>query len=143
MAHYVFNVSDGDREQTMARLAAKAWEVRRDERHHDALGPGDVALIYLAADALFIGRVVIASRVHDWTVSEAAVRPGSSRVLLSDVETWEPAVSMDDVVQEIDPTGTNPLVQANAHTGFPTSVVAITADECDATLAVRGEAPTR
>jgi hypothetical protein len=39
-------------------------------------------------------------------------------VLLSHVEEWVPAVPMDSVVERIDPTASNPHVQANAAAGF-------------------------
>lgn len=113
--------------------------VGRHERHRDALGPGDHALIYLPApEAEFIGRVEIATAVHDWTPSEAAAYPGDSPsgVLLSHVEEWHPAVPMDTVVQRIDPTASNPLVQANAAAGFRMGVVRITGDEYGAALAL-------
>jgi hypothetical protein len=43
---------------------------------------------------------------------------------------------MDSVVERIDPTATNPLVQANAAVGFQTGVVLITDDEFETTLAL-------
>jgi len=44
------------------------------------------------------------------------------------------------VVQRIDPTGSNPVVQANAALGFQMGVVLITADEYENTLALDREA---
>jgi hypothetical protein len=142
MAHYLFNFSDGDRQQAAALLRAKMWRVGRHERHRDALAPGDLALIYLPApEAEFIGRVELATAVHDWTPSEAEAYPGHSPsgVLLSQVEEWEPAVPMDTVVQRIDPTASNPFVQANAAAGFRIGVVRITGDEYEAALALSRE----
>jgi hypothetical protein len=117
--------------------------VGRQERHRDALSPGDLVLIYLPApEAEFIGRAELASAVHDWTPSEAEAYPGDSPggMLLSQVEEWAPAVPMDAVVQRIDPTASNRLVQANAAAGFPTGVVRITGDEYEAALALSREA---
>jgi hypothetical protein len=108
------------------------WGVDRQERYRDALAPGDLALIYVPApEAEFIGRAELATGVRDWTSSEAEVFPGDSPsgVLLSHVEEWDPAVPMATVVQRIDPTASNPLVQQNAAAGFGTGVVRITADE--------------
>ena len=142
MAHYLFNFSDGDRQRATALLCAKMWGVRRDERNGDALAPGDLTLIYLPApEAEFIGRAELATAVHDWTPSEAEADPGDSPsgVLLSHVEEWDPAVPMDTVVQRIDPTAANPLVQANASAGFPTGVVRITGDEYETALALSRE----
>jgi hypothetical protein len=93
MAHYPFNLSDGDRQQATALLRAKMWGVGRDERHCDALASGDLALIYLPApEAEFIGRAELATAVHVWTLSEAESYPGdsSSGVVLSHVEQWDP-----------------------------------------------------
>jgi hypothetical protein len=142
MAHYLFNFSDGDRQWATALLRAKMWAVDRKERHSDALAPGDLALIYLPApEAEFIGRAELATAVHDWTPSEAEAYPGSaSGVLLSHVEEWDPAVPMDTVVQRIDPTASNPLVQSNAAVGFRMGVVRITGDEFENAVALSREA---
>jgi hypothetical protein len=143
MAHYLFNFSGGDRRQATALLRAKMWGVGRNERHRDALAPGDLALIYLSApEAEFIGRAELATAVHEWTPSEAAAYPGDSAsgVLLAHVDEWDPAVPMNTVVQRIDPTGSNPLVQANAAVGFRMGVVLITRDEYENALALSREA---
>ena len=143
MAHWLFNFSDGDREQATALLRAKMWGVGRHEGDRDALADGDPALIDLPApDPEFIGRAELATAVHDWTPAEVETYPGDSPsgVLLSHVEEWDPAVPMDTVVQRIDPTASNPLVQANAETGFQHAVVPITDDEDQATVALGREA---
>jgi hypothetical protein len=144
MAHWLFNFSDGDREQATALLRAKMWGVGpHDKGHPDALAAGDLVLIYLAApEREFIGRAELATAVHDWTPSEADAYPGESPsgVLLSRVEEWGPAVPMDTVVQRIDPTGSQPLVQANAAAGFRYAVVRIDDDEYEATVALSREA---
>jgi hypothetical protein len=65
MAHYLFNVSDRDRQHATALVHLKMWEVGRDERHRDALAPGDLALIYLASpNREFIGRAELATPVQ-------------------------------------------------------------------------------
>src|SRR5262245_22600419 len=67
MAHWLFNLSDGDREQATALLRAKMWGVGRHEGHSDAVAPGDLALVYLPApEREFIGRAELATAVHDW-----------------------------------------------------------------------------
>ena len=143
MAHWLFNFSDGDRQPATALLRAKMWGVGRHEGHRDALAAGDLALIYLPApDAEFIGGAELATAVHDWTPTEAEAYPGQSPsgVLLSHVEEWDPAVPMEIVVQRIDPTASNPIVQANAAAGFRSGVVRITDDEYEATVALSREA---
>ena len=143
MAHYLFNFSGGDRRQAIALLRAKMWGVGRNERHRDALAPGDLTLIYLPApEAEFIGRAELATAVHDWTPSEAEAYRGdsSSGVLLSHVDEWDPAVPMDAVVRRIDPAASNPLVQANARAGFRWSVVRISAAEYENAVALSREA---
>ena len=143
MAHWLFNFSDGDREQATALLRARMWGVGRDAGDRDAVAAGDLALVYLPApERAFIGRAELATAVHDWTPSEAERYPGDSPsgVVLSHVEEWDPAVPMDTVVQRIDPTGSNPLVQANAASGFRADLVRISDDEYEATLALGREA---
>src|SRR3954469_18539203 len=137
MAHVLFNFTGGDRRLAAALLKAKMWPVARDERGGESLAPDDPPLVYLRTpDAEFIGRAELASAVHDWTTSEAEAYPGDSPsgVLLSDVEVWDPGVPMERVVARIDPTGSNPLVQANAAAGFQTAVVQITAGEYEAVI---------
>ena len=60
-------------------------------------------------------------------------------VVLSHVEEWDPAVPMGAVVQQVDPTASNPHVQANAAAGFRTGVVRITGDEYETALALSRE----
>ena len=143
MAHYLLNFSDGDRQRAIALLRAKTWGVRRDERDGEALAPGDLALIYLPApEAEFIGRAELATAVHDRPPPESQAYRGDSPsgVTLCHVEEWEPGVPMDAVVRRIDPTASNPLVQANAQRGFNRSVVRITAAEYENALALSREA---
>jgi EVE domain len=143
MAHYLFNFSDGDRQQAAVLLRGNIWRVGRHERYREALAPGDLALIYLPApEAEFIGRAELATAVHDWAPSETDTYPGDSPsgVLLSHVEEWDPAVPMDAVVRRIDPTASNPLVQANARAGFRLGVVRITGAEYENALALSREA---
>jgi hypothetical protein len=143
MAHYLFNFASGDREQAVSLLRANMWGIAGDERHRDALTPGDLALIYVATpEGAFIGRAELATAVHDWTSSEADAYPGDSPggVLLSHVEEWEPPVPIGAVITRIDPTASNPHVQANAKEGFQAGVVRITSDEYETTLVVSREA---
>jgi hypothetical protein len=143
MAHYVFNFSSGDRERAAALLRAKMWEVGRDERHRDELGPGDLALIYVASpERAFIGRAVLATAVHDWTPRRRrtpirAIR--RAEWCYPTLKSGTPRVSMNAAVQRIDPTASNPLVQANAAAGFRMGVVRITGDEYEAALALSHE----
>jgi hypothetical protein len=131
LAHYLFNFTAGDRQQARTLLQEKVWLVARGERHRDALGPGDLALIYMASEAEFIGRVELASAA------------GERGVSLAWVEEWHPAVPMDAVVQRIDPTASNPHVQANAASGFRGAIALITAAEYEAALALSREADRR
>ena len=79
MAHYLFNVSEGDQEQAAALLRAKMWGIGGDEKHRDALAIADLVLIYPAPpEREFIGQAELASAVHDWTPGEADVHPGDS-----------------------------------------------------------------
>ena len=147
MAHYLFNFGTQDaanlREQAAGFLRVGMWGIDADERHRNALAPGDLVLIHLGApERAFIGRAELATAVHNWTPTEAEAYPGDlpSGVLLSHVEEWDPAVPMDAVVQRIDPTASNPLVQANAAAGFRTGVVRITGDEYGNAVALSREA---
>lgn len=143
MAHYLFNFSDGDRRQATARLRAKMWGVGRNEPNRDALAAGDLVLIFVAApEAEFIGRAELATAVREWTTLEAAAYPGDSGsgVLLAHVDVWDSPIPMETVLQRIDPTGSNPLVQTNAAVGFRMGVVLITSDEYANVLALSCEA---
>jgi len=142
MAHFLFNVSAGGPDEAAALLGAKLWGVGEEEWHRDELAPGDVALIYVASrDGGFIGRATLATAVHEWTPSEGQAYPGdrASGVVLSDVERWEWAVPMATVVRRVDPTASNPLVQANANAGFRMGVVRITRDEYEAVVTASRE----
>ena len=139
MAHYLFNVVNAGaatgtalREQTAGFLRVRMWGIDADERHRDALAPGDLVLVYLGApDREFIGRAELASAVHDWTPSEARVYPGNSTggVLLAEVEEWDPPVPMNAVLTLMDPA-------ENARADFQAGFVRITANEYQTALAV-------
>ena len=139
MAHYLFNFVRGDeakgpalRERAAGFLRVRMWGIDADEPHRNALAPGDLILIYLAApERKFIGRAELASAVHDWAPSEAQVYPGNSPsgVLLAQVEKWDPPVPMNTVLSQIDPA-------ENAKADFQAGVVRITANEYETTLAV-------
>jgi hypothetical protein len=146
VAHYLFNVVNADaatgtalREQTAGFLRVRMWGIDADEPHRDALAPGDLVLVYLGApEREFIGRAELASAVHDWTPSEAQVYPGDSPsgVLLALVEEWDPPVSMNTVLSQIDPA-------ENAKADFQAGVVRITANEYETAVAVAaGRAPS-
>ena len=112
------------------------WGIDADERHRDALAPGDLVLIYLGAPELeFIGRAELASAGRDWTSSEAEAYPGDSPggVLLAQVEEWDPPVPMRAVLSQMDPA-------EKAKAEFDAGVVRITANEYETALAV---APAR
>ena len=120
-------------------MRLKMWGIDADERHRNALAPGDLILIYLGApEREFIGRAELASGIHDWTPSEAKVYPGDSPsgVLLAQVEEWDPPVPMNTVLSRIDPAG-------NAKADFQAGVVRITANEYETARAVAaGRAPS-
>jgi hypothetical protein len=144
VAHYIFNVVKGEaapappaREQAAELLRAGMWGIGSDEPHRDALGAGDLVLVYLGApDREFIGRAELASAVHDWTPSEARAYPGdfASGVSLAQVEEWDPPVPMHDVLAQIDRS-------ENARADFETGVVRITANEFETALAVARAGP--
>ena len=138
VAHYIFNVAGGDASQATGLLRARMWGVGAEEPHRDALAPGDVALVYLAApERKFIARAELASAVHDWTPSEAQMCPADSPggVLLAQVEEWDPPVPMRTVLSQI----ARPAV---ARADFEVGVVRITADEYETALAVAAEEAT-
>ena len=122
MAHYLFNLSDGEEADRLMR--EKRWPVADDERHHDALAPGDLVLIYAGA---FVGRAQLATGVV------------GGEVRLSGVDEWVPPVPMAAVVQRIDPDGSNPVVHENAAVGFRSGVVLITESEYEHALALNDD----
>jgi hypothetical protein len=146
VAHYIFNVVTADaakgpalREQAAGFLRVRMWGIDAHEPHRNALGPGDLILVYLGApEREFIGRAELVSAVHDWTPAEAQLYPGDSPsgVLLAQVEEWDPPVPMNTVLSQIDPA-------ENARADFQAGVVRITASEFETTLAVAaGRAPS-
>ena len=140
MQHFIFNLADGDRERAKSFLHAKRWVVGRDERHRDALAPGDLALVFVALTREFVGRAEIKTTFLDPMPSDpAASGPAVSGVLLGDVEDWTSGVPLDVAVQRIDPEGSNPYVQANA-AGFRAGVVQITVKEYDIVVSLRDRA---
>ena len=140
MQHFIFNLADGDRERAKSFLRAKKWVISRDERHRDALAPGDLALVFVALTREFVGRAEIKTPFLDPMPSDpAASGPAVSGVLLGDVEDWTSGVPLDIAVQRIDPNGSNPYVQANA-AGFRAGVVQITVKEYDIVVSLRDRA---
>ncbi len=141
MKHFIFNLSDGDREQATSFLRAERWALGHDERHCSALAPGDLVLIHVAKPRFeFIGRAELATAFRDWAPLESGACPyGRSGVLLAHVEEWPRAVPLDVVVHRIDPTASNPYVQQNA-AGFRSSIVLITAEEYATAVALSHEA---
>ena len=140
MQHFIFNLADGDRELAKSFLHAKRWVVSRDERHRDALAPGDLALVFVALTREFVGRAELETTFLDPMPSDpAAPGPAVGGVLLGDVEDWASGVPLDVAVQRIDPKGSNPYVQANA-AGFRAGVVQITVKEYDIVVSLRDKA---
>jgi hypothetical protein len=140
MKHFIFNLADGDRELAKSLLHAKRWVVCRDERHRDALAPGDLALVFVALTHEFVGRAEIKTPFLDPMPSDSAASgPAVSGVLLGDVEDWTSGVPLDVAVQRIDPNGSNPYVQANA-AGFHAGVVQITVKEYEIVMSLRDRA---
>ena len=145
MAHYLFNFVTGDgakrpppHEQAAGLMRLRMWGIDAGERHRSALARGDLILIYLGApEREFIGRAELASAVDDWTLSEADIHPGDSpgRVLLAQVEEWDPPVQMSAVLSQMDPS-------ENAKAEFEAGVVRITANEYETALAVAAERAT-
>ena len=108
MQHFIFNLADGDRERAKSFLRAKRWVVSRDERHRDALTPGDLALVFVAVTRDF-GRVELKTTSLDPMPSDLATSgPAVSMVLLGDVEDWTSGVPLDVAVKRIDPKGSDP-----------------------------------
>lgn len=141
MKYFIFNLSDKCREQVESLLRARRWALGRDERHCDALAPGDRVLIHVARPRReFIGRAELATAFSDWTALEAKASQDlpSGGVLLADVEEWTQPVSLDAAVHRIDPTASNPKVQGNA-TGFQSGIVLISAEEYAAVVALSRE----
>ena len=140
MHHFIFNLADGDRERARSFLHAKRWVVSREERHRDAISPGDLALVFVALTREFVGRAELKTTFLDPMPSDPATSGRAvSGVLLVDVEDWANGVPLDLAVQRIDPKGSNPYVQANA-AGFHAGVVQITVKEYDIVVSLRDRA---
>jgi hypothetical protein len=145
VAHYLFNFVKGDaakgsppRGQATGFMRLRMWGIDVEERHRNALAPGDLILIYLGApESEFIGRAELASAAHDWTPSEAEAYPGDSAggVLLAQVEEWDPPVPMSAVLSQLAPS-------ESAKAEFEAGVVRITVNEYETALAVAAERAT-
>ena len=137
MQHFIFNLADGNRQRAASFLHAKRWVFDREERHRDAIAPGDRALVFVALTREFVGRAELKTTFLDPMPSDPATSGiGVSGVLLGDVEDWTSGVPLDVAVQRIDPTASNPYVQANA-AGFRAGVVQITVKEYDIVVSLR------
>ena len=140
MNHFIFNLPDGDRERATSFLRAKRWVVSRDERHRDALAPGDLALVFVAPTRQFVGHAELKTAFLDPMPSDSSASgPAVTGVMLGDVENWTSGVPLDVAVDRIDPTKSNPYVQANA-AGFHAGVVQITVKEYDIVMSLRDSA---
>ena len=140
MHHFIFNLADGDRDRAKSFLHAKRWVVNRKKHHRDALAPGDLALVFVALTREFVGRAELKTTFLDPMPSDPATSDiAASGVLLVDIEDWTSCVPLDVAVQRIDPTGSNPYVQANA-AGFHAGVVQITVKEYDIVVSLRDRA---
>lgn len=117
MAYYIFNVPADQAEQAIRSLRSKVWAVDEHEPYRDALAPGDLALVYLAAPAReFVGRAEVAGSTP-------------AGVALTEFVEWNPAVAMSDVLARIDQS-------AGARADFETGVVQITSTEYETALSV-------
>lgn len=136
MRYFIFNLADGDRDQAVALLQRKRWVVGRDDRHRNALAPGDPAFIFAGRTLEFVGHAKVATAFLDPVPSDStASGPAQSGVLLDDVQAWTSTVPLAVAVQRIDPDASNPYVQANA-AGFRAGVVQITVREYDIVVAL-------
>jgi hypothetical protein len=138
MNHFILNLIDGDRERATTLLGSGRWMVGDGERHRDALAAGDRVLVFAGATLEFVGQASLA------TAFLVPLASGSTLggVRLGDVEEWTIGVPLAAAVQRIDPTGSNPYVQANA-SGFRSGVVQITAREYEDVMSLRDEARLR
>jgi hypothetical protein len=137
MQHFIFNLAEGDRERAKSFLHARRWLVSREERHRDALAPGDLVLIFVTRTGEFVGHAELESGFLDPMPSDPATSgPAQSGVLLRYAEKWASGVPLDLAVQTIDPKRANPYVQANA-AGFRAGVVQVTANEYDIVMSLR------
>jgi hypothetical protein len=144
MAFYLFNFSTAQaaearplRDQATELLRAEVWGIDPDTPHRDALSPGDLVLLYVAApDRVFIGRAELASPVRVLTSTEVHAYRGDlssgSGVVLSHVEEWDPPVPMETVLARIGPS-------KNAKADFPVGVVRITPHEYESAVAVAAQ----
>jgi hypothetical protein len=131
MQHFIFNLAEGDRQRAKGFLREKRWVIGGEERHRDALAPGDFALVFVALTREFVGRATVTTAFLDpMSLDPVTSGPAVGGVLLDDVEDWTSGVPLDVAVKRIDPQGSNPYVQANA-AGFRAGVVQITVKEFD------------
>lgn len=98
--------------------------VPQSEKHAKGLATGDLVLIYVGNPVReFVGRAVVAAPARALTPApgEHPVQP-SYEVVLTDVEQWDPPVTMADVLRRIGPS-------EKAKADIPSGVVGITERE--------------
>lgn len=140
MKHFILNLSDGDRGRAASLLRTKKWPLDRLERHCSALAAGDQVLVHVGRPRCeFIGLAELASAFQDGVWPESFPDGCTGGVSLTNVVEWPRAVPLDAAVRRIDPTASNPYVQANA-AGFRSGIVLITETEYAAVLALSRDA---
>jgi len=97
----------------------------RDERHRDAIAPGDFALVFVALTREFVGRAELKTTFLDPMTSDPTTsgRAVSGELLVA-VEDWTSGSPLDVACSGSMRRGSNPYVQANAN-GFHAAVVQI------------------
>src|SRR5262245_62023676 len=104
MNYFLFNLADGHRDRAASFLDVKRWVISREERHRDALAPGDPVLIFVGLTREFVGRAEIETAFLDPMPSGLATSgPAVSGVLLGEVDEWTRGVPLDVAVKRIDP----------------------------------------
>jgi hypothetical protein len=93
--------------------------------------------VFVALTREFVGHAELETTFLDPMPSDPATSgPAISGVLLGNVEAWTSGVPLDVAMERIDPTASNPYVQANA-AGFRAGVVQITVKEYDIVVTLR------
>ena len=87
VAHYIFNLVAGDASRATGLMRARMWGVGAVEPHRDALAPGDLILVYLAAHERKVPMSAVLAQIDRSAGARADFETGVVRITAGEYET--------------------------------------------------------